>query len=56
MALAVSHGGLGGIYEAIQHAVPMVVIPFVSDHYGNAARVVQARLGVRLGKDSLANS
>jgi UDP:flavonoid glycosyltransferase YjiC (YdhE family) len=43
--LFITHGGLGGIKEAIMSGVPMLVIPFDFDQPRNAARVVYHKLG-----------
>jgi zeaxanthin glucosyltransferase len=44
----ITHGGLSSIRESIECKVPMIVIPFISDQPGNAARVVYHNLGVRV--------
>ena len=44
-AAFVTHGGLGGIKEAILARVPMIVIPFAVDQPANAKRVEYHRLG-----------
>ncbi|ODS52294.1 MAG: hypothetical protein ABS36_16990 [Acidobacteria bacterium SCN 69-37] len=44
-SLAVLHGGLGGVKEAVLAGVPMVVVPFVFDQRPNADRVVAHDLG-----------
>jgi UDP:flavonoid glycosyltransferase YjiC (YdhE family) len=43
--LFITHGGLGGIKEAIISGVPMLVIPFDTDQPRNAARVLYHKLG-----------
>jgi UDP:flavonoid glycosyltransferase YjiC (YdhE family) len=43
--LFITHGGLGGIKEAVMSGVPMLVIPFDKDQPNNAARVVYHKLG-----------
>ena len=35
----VLHGGLNGVYEAVYHAVPTLVIPFGFDAIDNAVRM-----------------
>ena len=45
-SLFITHGGLSSVREAIYHAVPMVVVPFWNDGFGNAARVAYHHLGV----------
>lgn len=44
-SLAILHGGLGGVKEAILAGVPMMIIPFVFDQRPNAERVVAHNLG-----------
>jgi zeaxanthin glucosyltransferase len=44
----ITHGGFSSIRESIECQVPMIVIPFVNDQPGNAARVVYHNLGVRV--------
>jgi UDP:flavonoid glycosyltransferase YjiC (YdhE family) len=43
--LFITHGGQGGIKEAVMSGVPMLVIPFDMDQPRNAARVFYHRLG-----------
>lgn len=52
----VSHGGLGGIKEAIYMGVPSLVIPFGYDQPSNAARVQQLKLGESVFRDQLTAS
>jgi UDP:flavonoid glycosyltransferase YjiC (YdhE family) len=47
-AVFITHGGLGGIKEAISSRVPMIVLPFVHDQPFNAERIVYHRLGASL--------
>ena len=51
-AVAVIHGGLGGIKECIFMGVPMVVVPQLWDQPGNAARVEYHGLGTRCVKSA----
>jgi MGT family glycosyltransferase len=44
----ITHGGFSSVRESIECQVPMIVIPFVNDQPGNAARVVYHNLGVRV--------
>ena len=44
----VFHGGNNGMYEAIYHGVPMVVMPLIYDHPDVAARVVDRGMGVTI--------
>ncbi|UJW28296.1 glycosyltransferase [Saccharothrix sp. AJ9571] len=46
--LFVSHGGFGGVAEAVRTGTPMVVLPLFSDQPGNADRVCALGLGRRL--------
>jgi len=43
--LFITHGGLGGIKEAIISGAPVLVIPFDTDQPHNAARVLHHKLG-----------
>lgn len=45
--LMITHGGASSVKECLYYGVPMIVIPFAEDMYGNAARVVYHGLGVR---------
>ncbi|XP_072051751.1 UDP-glucuronosyltransferase 2B1-like [Amphiura filiformis] len=52
--LYIAHGGLNGIYEAIYHAVPMVVIPLMlADQNVNANRVAIKGMGIHLDRSKL---
>ena len=51
--LFVTHGGMNGLYEAIYHGVPLIVIPFLGDQIDVAVRVVSHEIGLKLDKDSL---
>ena len=44
-AAFITHGGLGGVKEAIVARVPMIVVPFVYDQPANAKRVDHHRIG-----------
>ena len=46
-SIMITHGGLGGVKEAIFFAVPMIVYPCRWDQPHNAARIVYHGLGVR---------
>jgi len=43
--LFITHGGQGGIKEAVMNGVPMLVIPFDTDQPRNAARILYHKLG-----------
>ena len=45
MHSAIMHGGLGGVQEAISCGVPMIIIPFVNDHFDNGVRVQHYHYG-----------
>ena len=51
--LLIYHGGLAGIYEAIKHAVPMVIMPIFADQPSNAVRVEAKGMGRVIDKDSI---
>ncbi len=47
--LLIGHGGINGVYEAIYHKVPMILIPLVApDQWDTAARVVSKGMGIQL--------
>ncbi|MCA9709486.1 MAG: glycosyltransferase family 1 protein [Myxococcales bacterium] len=46
-SLVITHGGLNTLKECIYYAVPMIVIPFLHDQPGNAARVEYHGIGLR---------
>nr|XP_054748735.1 UDP-glucuronosyltransferase 1A8-like [Lytechinus pictus] len=51
--LLIYHGGLAGIYEAIRHGVPMVIMPIFADQPSNAVRVEAKSMGRVIEKDSI---
>ncbi|XP_030830958.1 UDP-glucuronosyltransferase 1-2-like [Strongylocentrotus purpuratus] len=51
--LLIYHGGLTGIFEAIYHAVPMVVMPIFGDQDSNAVKVEAKGMGRILQKDPI---
>ncbi|XP_054754492.2 UDP-glucuronosyltransferase 1A1-like [Lytechinus pictus] len=51
--LMVYHGGLTGIFEAINHGVPMVVMPLLGDQEANAVKVKAKGMGRLLPKNSI---
>ena len=50
-AAVVTHGGHGTVMKSLRAGVPLVVAPLGRDQPDNAARVVHAGAGVRLGRD-----
>jgi UDP:flavonoid glycosyltransferase YjiC (YdhE family) len=46
--LYIGHGGFGGLREAIDAAVPLLILPFFADQPANAARCAELGLGVTL--------
>ena len=44
----ITHGGLGGVMEAMHHGVPMIVVPRMADQRLNGERVEELGLGVLL--------
>ncbi len=50
-AAVVTHGGHGTVMKSLRAGVPLVVAPLGRDQPDNAARVVHAGAGVRLGKE-----
>ncbi|CAM03913.1 N-glycosyltransferase [Saccharopolyspora erythraea NRRL 2338] len=47
-ALFLSHGGFGGVHEAVQAGTPMVNLPLFADQPDNARRVTELGLGLHL--------
>jgi UDP:flavonoid glycosyltransferase YjiC (YdhE family) len=52
-SLAVIHGGSGSVLGALQHEIPMVVVPLGADQFENAAAVERAGAGVAVTPDRL---
>ena len=48
MKALVFHAGNNGMYEALYHEVPMVVMPLINDNADVAARVVDREIGVKV--------
>ena len=53
IAMAIVHGGTGGITETLYNRVPIIVVPFGFDQMGNAARVQSAGAGIALQQSEL---
>nr|XP_018900337.1 PREDICTED: UDP-glucuronosyltransferase 2B18-like [Bemisia tabaci] len=49
----ITQGGLQSFQEAVHHAVPMVGIPLFSDQRCNVAKIVDAKIGIRLPPEEL---
>ena len=48
IGIAILHGGMNGVHEAIYYKVPVIVIPFGLDQPLLASRIHHRKLGVRL--------
>lgn len=48
IALAILHGGLGGINDALYNAIPIVCMPFGGDQTGTCLRVQELGLGIMI--------
>lgn len=46
--MAILHGGINGVQEALHNKVLIIVLSFFGEQHGNAARVVYHGLGVEL--------
>lgn len=51
--LFITHGGHSSVLEAIDHAVPMLVIPFFGDQHQIAANVQSLNLGIAYEHDAV---
>ena len=49
----VFHGGFGTLLAAIEHGLPVVVVPFGADQHLNAAAAVRLGIGVAIDAESL---
>lgn len=49
----ISHGGMNSINEALHFGVPLVVIPYNNDQFGNSKRVNDLKLGLEVKKDEV---
>lgn len=52
-AMALLHGGMNGIHEAIAYGVPIIVMPFASDQGDVSARVENSGAGIQILKEYL---
>ena len=53
IAMAILHGGKGGVSQCLYNGVPGIIIPFALDRYDIAARVVSSGAGLTLFKHEL---
>ncbi|XP_041456078.1 UDP-glucuronosyltransferase 2C1-like isoform X1 [Lytechinus variegatus] len=53
--LLIYHGGINGVYEAIYHQVPMVLLPIFADQPAMGARVSKKGMGVVLERAKLSH-
>lgn len=53
-SVAVTHGGAGSTFGALEFGVPLVVVPLSADHFVNAERVVAADAGLVIRRGELA--
>lgn len=54
--IAILHGGLGGIQEALSSRVPIICLPQMFDQWDNAARIEHHHLGVAINPQSLSKN
>ena len=54
--MAILHGGMNGVQEALHSGVPMIVLPIFGDQSGNAARVVHHGFGIRLDHKNISGT
>jgi UDP:flavonoid glycosyltransferase YjiC (YdhE family) len=52
-SLAVIHGGSGSVLGALQHGLPIVVVPLGADQFENAAAIERAGAGIVVTPDRL---
>jgi UDP:flavonoid glycosyltransferase YjiC (YdhE family) len=55
-AVVICHGGYGTLLDAVDAAVPLVVVPFGADQHDNAAAVERLGIGIVLKERSLSPS
>ena len=53
IAMALLHGGLNSVNEALYHRVPVIAVPFVNDQGDVAARLQHSGAGIWLRKEEL---
>ena len=55
VGMALLHGGMNGVNEALYHAVPVIVVPSTNDQGDVAARLDHSKAGIQILKDYLSN-
>lgn len=55
-AVVICHGGYGTLLDAVEAAVPLVIVPFGADQHVNAATVQRLGIGIVLEEESLSPS
>ena len=53
IAMAILHGGMGGVSQCLYYGVPEIIIPFAHDQGDIAARVISGGAGLVIDKDSI---
>ena len=53
VGIAVVHGGMNGIHEALYNEVPLIVLPFNGDQMSNAGHVHYHSLGIHLQESDI---
>ena len=51
-AAVICHGGYGTVLDAVDAAVPMVIVPFGADQHVNAAAVQRLGIGIVIEEES----
>lgn len=52
-AVVICHGGYGTLLDAVDAAVPLIVVPFGADQYINAATVERLGIGLAIDEDAM---
>jgi UDP:flavonoid glycosyltransferase YjiC (YdhE family) len=53
VSAVICHGGFGTVLAAIEHGVPLIVVPFGADQHLNAAAVERLQLGIAIDQDAI---
>ena len=53
IAMAILHGGMNGVHEAIYCGVPLITVPFMNDQGDVSARVHHQGVGIQLLRNQL---